>query len=137
MNLRKPTCPRAAAAVRQVTATRQRSSASSAKLTAQPPDQGPCGRPRPRPPGAPLGPGLTGDGLNDPEIETCMMPRSSLTNPRTSTAALACDRLPCITWVVPVIERRTLVAQRSRAPCRLEDGCVLTSAEKKRHRGRD
>src|SRR2546422_11553819 len=30
-----------------------------------------------------------------------MIPQSFLTNPRTSAAALACEGLPCITWVVP------------------------------------
>src|SRR5215468_8982161 len=42
--------------VRRVTATRPRSSASSANLTTRPPDRGPYGRPRPPLPGAPPGP---------------------------------------------------------------------------------
>ena len=38
---------------------------------------------------------------DDAEVETRMIPQSFLTNPRTSAAALACEGLPCITWVVP------------------------------------
>jgi len=38
---------------------------------------------------------------DDSEAEICMIPQSSLTNPRTSAAALDCEGLQCITRVVP------------------------------------
>src|SRR5262249_35758208 len=64
-----------------VTATRQRSSASSASLTARRPDRGPCVRPRPQPPVAP--PGRADPAAPGPTLGPSKGARFSSCRPRT------------------------------------------------------